>query len=331
MTYASGRLSVAPMMDWTDRHFRYFIRRLTRRTQLYSEMITAQAIVFGDAEKLLRYHDDEHSLVLQLGGSDPELLAKACQKARAFHYDGLNLNAGCPSERVSAGCFGASLRRDPRLIADCLAAMKENSDAPVSLKTRIALEEMTADSDGFDDLSRCAELAEKAGCTEIIIHARKARLKGWTPKQNRERPALNYDLVYRFKQTFPHFTVSINGNIDSLEASAEHLKYVDGVMIGRAAYGNPYLMANADREIFGEKTPVVSRIRVVRDMMPYLEKNMAEGVRAHVIMKHWLNLFKGCPGAAAWRRTLTQIMFSENCHFKTVAEILNNVISSFEN
>ncbi len=331
MIYAPSRLSVAPMMDWTDRHFRYFIRRLSRRIQLYSEMITAQAVVFGDFEKLLSFDPQESPLVLQLGGSDPELLGKACKTARSFHYDGVNLNAGCPSERVSAGCFGAALRRDPALIADCLAAMKENAGVPVSLKTRIALEETTPGSDGFEDLCRCAELSEKAGCAEIIIHARKAKLKGLTPRQNRERPALNYDLVYRFKREFPRLTVSINGNIDSLESASDHLNYVDGVMIGRAIYGDPYLTAQADQKIFGQKTPVVSRIQAVRDMMPYLEKNMAKGLRPHIIMRHWLNLFKGCPGAAAWRRTLSQTMFSENCHFKTVAETLNKVISSFQN
>ena len=246
MTFPASRLSVAPMMDWTDRHFRYFVRRLTRRVLLYSEMVTAQAVVFGDAEKLLSHDDMEHPLILQLGGSDPDLLGKACQIAKAFHCDGVNLNAGCPSERVSAGCFGAALRRDPERIADCLRAMIENSDVPVSLKTRIALEETTPDSDGFDDLCRCAELAENAGCREIIVHARKARLKGFTPKQNRERPRLNYDLVYRFKAAFPELTVSINCDIASLDAAKTHLNRVDGVMIGRAAYGDPYMLADAD-------------------------------------------------------------------------------------
>ena len=331
MTFLPCRLSVAPMMDWTDRHFRYFIRRLSRCVQLYSEMITAQAVVFGDTEKLLSFDPQERPLVLQLGGSDPALLAKACRAAAPFHYDGINLNAGCPSERVSAGSFGAALRRDPVLIADCLAAMKENTAVPVSLKTRIALEEMTPDSDGFEDLCRCAQLAEKAGISEIIIHARKAKLKGMTPRQNRERPALNYDLVYRFKQTFPDLIVSINGNIDSLESALDHLNHVDGVMIGRAVYGNPYLLARADQIIFEQKTPVISRHQAIRDMLLYLEENMNNGVRPHLIMRHWLNLFKGCPGAAVWRKTLSQIMFSENCHFKTVAETLNNVISSFQN
>ncbi|MBO4644497.1 MAG: tRNA dihydrouridine(20/20a) synthase DusA [Alphaproteobacteria bacterium] len=329
MTFPAGRLSVAPMMDWTDRHFRYFIRRFSRRVQLYSEMITAQAIVFGDAEKLLAYNKEEHPIVLQLGGSDPELLAKACQIAKSFNYDEINLNAGCPSERVASGCFGASLRKDPRLIADCLKAMRENSDVPVTLKTRIALQEETQDSDGYDNLCRCAELAEKAGCQTFIIHARKARLKGFTPKQNRERLPLNYELIYRFKRDFPRFTVSINGNITSLEQAKEHLNFVDGVMIGRALYADPYMSALADRKIFEEDTPVVSRAEAVQKMLPYLEKEMANGVRPHLILRHWLGLFKGLPGAALWRRTLTETMFSQDCSFKTVAENLNSVISSF--
>ena len=329
MTFSAGRLSVAPMMDWTDRHFRYFIRCFSRRIQLYSEMITAQAVVFGDAERLLSYNAEEHPIVLQLGGADPELLAKACQIAKAFRYDEINLNAGCPSERVASGCFGASLRKDPQLIADCLKAMKENADVPVTLKTRIALQEETPDSDGYDNLCRCAEPAEKAGCQTFIIHARKARLKGFTPKQNRERLPLNYDLVYRFKKDFPRFTVSINGDITSLSAAKEHLNHVDGVMIGRAIYADPYLAASVDREIFEENTPVVSRAEAVREMLPYLENETAKGVRPHLILRHWLGLFKGQPGAALWRRTLTETMFSEDCSLKTVAETLNKVISSF--
>lgn len=329
MTFLAHRLSVAPMMDWTDRHFRYFIRRFSRRIQLYSEMITAQAVVYGDAEKLLAYNQEEHPLVLQLGGADPELLGKACQIAKNFGYDEINLNAGCPSERVSSGCFGASLRKDPQLIADCLKAMQENSDVPVTLKTRIALQEDTPDSDGYENLCHCAELAEKAGCRTFVIHARKARLKGFTPKQNRERLSLNYELVYRFKKDFPRHTVSINGNITSLEQAKEHLRFVDGIMIGRAMYADPYLSALVDREIFEEDAPVVSRIEAVREMLPYLEREMANDVRPHLVLRHWLGLFKGLPGAALWRRTLTETMFSENCHFKTVAEALNNVISSF--
>lgn len=328
MTYAPSRLSVAPMMELTDRHFRYFLRRITRFTLLYTEMVTAQAAFFGNPERLLAFDTDEKPLILQLGGSRPELLAEACRIARNFDYDGLNLNAGCPSERVAAGKFGAALRLEPELIAECFLAMKENSNVPVSIKTRIAIEEMTADSDGYDDLCRFAELIEKAGCRELIIHARKARLKGFSPKQNRTRPQLNYELVYRFKKDFPQMNVSINGNIETLDAAQEHLAHVDGVMIGRAAYASAYLLAGADRKIFGQNVPVRSRADVIRDMIPYLEKNMAAGVKPHLITKHMLSLFKGCPGAAEWRRALTHKTFPPDTDFKTVAETLNNVISS---
>lgn len=328
MTYAPSRLSVAPMMELTDRHFRYFLRRITRSTLLYTEMVTAQAAFFGDPARLLAFDPDEKPLVLQLGGSRPELLADACRIARDFNYDGLNLNAGCPSERVAAGKFGAALRLEPALIAECFLAMKENSNVPVSIKTRIAVEEMTKDSDGYDDLCRFAELAEKAGCRELIIHARKARLKGFSPKQNRTRPPLNYELVYRFKKDFPQMNVSLNGNIETLDAAEEHLKHVDGVMIGRAAYASPYLFAEADGRIFGTDTPAHSKADVIRDMIPYLEKNMAAGVSPRLITKHMLGLFRGCPGAAQWRRTLAQKTFPPQTDFKTVAETLNNVISS---
>ena len=245
MTFAPDRLSVAPMMDWTDRHFRFMMRQITKRTLLYTEMVTAQAVVFGDAERLLAFNPEEKPLILQLGGADPDLLAKACRIAAPMGFDGVNLNAGCPSERVSAGCFGAALRKDPNLIAECLSAMKENSPVPVSVKSRIALEEDTPDTDGFDNLAAFVEKAERAGCKTFIIHARKARLKGFTPKQNRERPALDYEAVYRLKRDFPHLTIAVNGNISTLEDARKHLKNVDGAMIGRAAYATPMIFATA--------------------------------------------------------------------------------------
>ncbi len=325
MSVYVGRLSVAPMMDWTDKHFRFFARRFTKRTLLYTEMVTAQAVVFGDAEKLLSFNLPEKPLILQLGGSSPELLGKACKIAQSFDYDGINLNAGCPSERVSAGNFGAALRQNPALIADCLQSMKENSRVPVSLKTRIALEETTQDSDGYDDLCRLAELV-KPLTADWIIHARKARLKGLTPKQNRERLPLNYDLVYRFKRDFPDLTVSINGNIDSLDAALAHLKHVDGVMIGRAAYANPALLAEADAKIYGESTAPVSAVDAVLQMRSYIEQQLAQGVRLNAVTRHMLGIFKGCAGAAAWRRTLTENAVLPDADFKVVAQALKSVI-----
>ncbi len=325
MSVYTGRLSVAPMMDWTDRHFRFFARQFTKRTLLYTEMVTAQAVVFGDAEKLLSFSLPEKPLILQLGGSSPDLLGKACQIAQSFDYDGINLNAGCPSERVSAGNFGAALRQNPALIADCLQAIKENSRVPVSLKTRIALEEMTPDSDGYDDLCRLAELV-KPLTTDWIVHARKARLKGLTPKQNRERLPLNYDLVYRFKRDFPDLTVSINGNIDSLDAALRHLRHVDGVMIGRAAYANPALLAEADNMIYGESSSPVSPFAAVLQMRPYIEEQLTKGVRLNAMTRHMLGIFKCCAGAAAWRRTLTENAVLPDADFKVVAQALKSVI-----
>ncbi len=328
MTFAPDRLSVAPMMDWTDRHFRFMMRQITKRTLLYTEMVTAQAVVFGDAERLLAFNPEEKPLILQLGGADPDLLAKACRIAAPMGFDGVNLNAGCPSERVSAGCFGAALRKDPNLIAECLSAMKENSPVPVSVKSRIALEEDTPDTDGFDNLAAFVEKAERAGCKTFIIHARKARLKGFTPKQNRERPALDYEAVYRLKRDFPHLTIAVNGNISTLEDARKHLKNVDGAMIGRAAYATPMIFATADSEIFGDSAPPKTAREVVLSVKDYIDAEIARGERLSSITRHMLGLFRGLPGAAGWRRTLTEKAVLPGADFKTVALALRNVISS---
>lgn len=328
MTFAPDRLSVAPMMDWTDRHFRFMMRQITKRTLLYTEMVTAQAVVFGDAERLLAFNPEEKPLILQLGGADPDLLAKACRIAAPMGFDGVNLNAGCPSERVSAGCFGAALRKDPNLIAECLSAMKENSPVPVSVKSRIALEEDTPDTDGFDNLAAFVEKAERAGCKTFIIHARKARLKGFTPKQNRERPALDYETVYRLKRDFPHLTIAVNGNISTLEDARKHLKNVDGAMIGRAAYATPMIFATADSEIFGDSAPPKTAREVVLSVKDYIDAEIARGERLSSITRHMLGLFRGLPGAAGWRRTLTEKAVLPGADFKTVALALRNVISS---
>lgn len=329
MTFAPDRLSVAPMMDWTDRHFRFMMRLITRRTLLYTEMVTAQAVVFGDAERLLAFHPAEKPLILQLGGSDPDMLAKACAVAAPMGFDGVNLNAGCPSERVSAGCFGAAMRKDPVLIAECLSAMRENFPAPVSVKSRIALEEDTPDSDGYDNLADFADKVSGAGCSTLVIHARKARLKGFTPKQNRERPALNYEAVYRLKRDFPHLTVAVNGNVSSIDEAKEHLKHVDGVMIGRAAYATPAVLQKADEEIFGRPPFENSPEHVVLSMKEYIDGQLASNVKLSSITRHMLGLFRNVPGAAGWRRDLTEKALLPDADFKTVAHALQNVISSF--
>ena len=327
MTGIDAPLSVAPMLDWTDDAFRYVARLLTKRTLLYTEMIAAQAVVHGDAERLLSFDPSEKPIVLQLGGSDPETLAKACAVAKDFDYDGIDLNAGCPSERVAAGAFGAVLRRDPDKIADCLRAMRESSGLPVSLKTRIALEENTQGSDGFDDLCRCVEKAAAAGVSHFVVHARKARLKGFTPKQNRERLAVDYDVVYRLKEAFPHMHITINGDIKTLDDALMHLKKTDGAMIGRAAYADPMMLANADSVIFGDaEKPAEDPVSVVLRTEKYITDKINKGARLAPLVRPLTNLFKGRPGAALWRRTLTENAFLPQADFKTVAEALKSVI-----
>lgn len=326
MIFSNSKLSIAPMMDWTDKHFRYFVRQFTKKTVLYSEMITAQAIVFGNPEKLLSFNPLEKPLILQLGGANPEFLAKACQIANDFDYDGINLNVGCPSERVKAGNFGASLRQNPELVKECFEAIKENSKSQTSIKTRIALCEMTPDSNGFDDLCNFVETVKS--CSEYIIHARKARLTGFSPKQNRERLPINYDLVYDFKQKYSNYAISINGDITNFEEVKKHLQFVDGCMIGRAAYANPSLFQTADQTFFDSKTEICSKRQAVLQMEEYITTQLEQGIRLNMLVRPMLGLFKGDPGAAQWRRLLTEESIKPDTSFKIVAQALNNVVSS---
>lgn len=326
MIFSNSKLSIAPMMDWTDKHFRYFMRQFTKKTVLYSEMITAQAIVYGDSQKLLSFDPVEKPLILQLGGSNPEFLAKACKIANDFDYDGINLNVGCPSERVKAGNFGASLRQNPELVKECFDAIRENSTSPTSIKTRIALCEMTPDSNGFDDLCNFVETVKT--CSEYIIHARKARLTGFSPKQNRDRLPINYDLVYDFKQKYPDYFVSINGDITHFDEIKNHLKYVDGCMIGRAAYANPALFQNADQVFFGSNDEICTKHQAVLQMEKYITDQLQQGTRLNMLVRPMLGLFKGDVGAAQWRRLLTEESIKPDATFKIVAQALNNVVSS---
>lgn len=321
------RLSVAPMLDLTDRHFRRLLREITKKTVLYTEMIPAQAVVFSDASRFLKFSPVEKPLVLQFGGSDPEILAKACKIASDFDFDGINLNAGCPSSRVAAGNFGASLMAQPSLTAECLRAMIENSKVPVTIKTRIALEEKTADSDGYEALADFTKTVRRTGVQRIIVHARKARLN-LTPKQNRERPALRYDLVYDLKRAFPDTGVVINGNINSIDEAMPHFDHVDGVMIGRAFYADPYAFAAVDNLIFKDDAPVKTRREVVEGFLPYMESELARGTSFKEIAPRLFGLFKGVSGAAVWRRTLGEMAQNKTADVKTVAQLLNKVISS---
>lgn len=298
-------LCVAPMMDWTDRHCRFFHRQLTRHTLLYTEMLTTGAVIHGDRERLLGYSPAEHPVALQLGGSEPEQLAAAARIGEEWGYDEINLNCGCPSDRVQSGRFGACLMAEPELVARLVSAMREAVRIPVTVKSRIAIDDL----EEWPTLERFVRLISSAGCSRFIIHARKAWLQGLSPKENRDVPPLRYELVYRLKSELPHLDISLNGGVRSLDAAAEHLRQVDGVMIGRAAYEDPYLLAEADRRLFGSTEPLPERHAVVEAMLPYIEAQRQRGAPLGAITRHMLGLFQGLPGARAWRRHL-----SENAH-----------------
>ncbi|MDQ2089205.1 tRNA dihydrouridine(20/20a) synthase DusA [Marimonas arenosa] len=299
----AARLSVAPMMDWTDRHCRFFHRQLSREALLYTEMVTAPALVRGRALHLLEHSPEEHPVALQLGGSDPAELAQAARLGEAAGYDEINLNVGCPSDRVQSGTFGAVLMRDPKLVADCCAAMLETADVEVTVKCRIGVDEQQP----AELLPAFLETVAAAGVSRFIIHARKAWLEGLSPKENRDIPPLDYDLVLETKHRFPDLHISINGGITSLAAAKGFLEAgLDGVMIGRAAYHHPTdILARADRDIFG-RDHVADPVAVAQAMLPYIEAHLAAGGKLGQVTRHMLGLFAGRPGARAWRRLLSE-------------------------
>ncbi|MDP6181956.1 MAG: tRNA dihydrouridine(20/20a) synthase DusA [SAR86 cluster bacterium] len=302
------KFCVAPMMDRTDRHERYFLRTITTETLLYSEMIHANAVVYGDTTSLLKHHQNEHPLAIQLGGSDPSLLAEAAQVAQNYGFKEINLNVGCPSDRVQKGRFGAILMKEPNLVADCVKAMIENTNLSITVKCRIGVDDMNEDA-GLDDF---INQVKDAGCNTFIVHARKAWLKGLSPKENREIPPINYSRVYKLKEDFSDLNIVINGEISSIEQSLSHLEYVDGVMMGREAYDNPYLLKDVDTEIFKKKTKIKSRKEILMSYLPYLETEHNQGVKLVYATKHLMGLFKGLKGAKEIRRFLTKIDSIEN-------------------
>ncbi len=302
MTGLSRKLSVAPMMDWTDRHERAFLRTISRHTLLYTEMVTTGAILHGDRDRFLAFDPMEHPVALQLGGSEPADLAFAAREGAARGYDEINLNLGCPSDRVQRGRFGACLMTEPELVADCVAAMIGAVDVPVTVKTRIGVD----DRDSYDELTAFVDKVAAAGCRCFTIHARKAWLSGLSPKQNREVPPLRYEVVYDLKRDFPQLEIVLNGGVQTLEEAAEHLVRVDGVMIGRAAYQSPYILAEADRRFFAAPEAPKDRETIIADFLPYVERRIAEGVPLKSITRHMLGLFNGLPGARAWRRCLAE-------------------------
>ncbi|WP_095589017.1 tRNA dihydrouridine(20/20a) synthase DusA [Actibacterium ureilyticum] len=300
----AARLSVAPMMDWTDRHCRYLHRLMSRHALLYTEMVTAPALVRGDARHLLEFDPAEHPVAVQLGGSDPAELAAATRICGDQDYDEVNLNVGCPSDRVQSGCFGAALMQQPALVADCVAAMIAASPVEVTVKCRIGVD----DQDPAQVLPHFIETVRAAGVRRFTIHARKAWLQGLSPKENRDIPPLDYPLVLQMKRDFPDLHISINGGITSLDQAQAFLDTgLDGVMVGRAAYHTPAdILLQADQRIFGATAPARRAEDVVLDMVPYINRHLAAGGRVHNVTRHMLGLFAGRPGARAWRRILSQ-------------------------
>ncbi len=290
------------MLDWTDRHYRFFARQISRRTLLYTEMVTTGALLHGDRGRFLRFHPAEHPLALQLGGSEPAALAACTALGAAWGYDEVNLNVGCPSDRVQSGRFGACLMAEPGLVAECVAAMAEAAPVAVTVKHRIGID----DQDSYEALCRFVEAAARAGCAGFIVHARKAWLQGLSPKENREIPPLRYDIVQRLKRDFPDLEVILNGGVLDLDAAAAQLQRVDGVMIGRAAYHNPWILAEADARLFGDAAAPKDRDQVAEAMLAYARAEAAQGVPPAAITRHILGLYHAQPGGRAWRRHLSE-------------------------
>lgn len=301
------KLCIAPMLDWTDRYCRYFLRLISRHTLLYTEMVTTGAIIHGDRERFLKFDESEHPVALQLGGSDPAELAKCAKLGEQWGYDEINLNVGCPSDRVQSGRFGACLMATPKLVAECVAAMKEAAPIDVTVKHRIGID----DRDSYDELCEFVGTSAEAGSHTFIVHARKAWLQGLSPKENREIPPLNYETVYRLKPDFPDLEIVINGGILTLNQAEAHLEHVDGVMIGREAYHNPWILVEADRRLYGDDHPLPTRHEIIERLIPFVEQEQAAGTPISRITRHILGLFNGQPGARAWRRHI-----SENAHRK---------------
>ena len=300
LCFESHRFCVAPMMNWTDRHCRIFHRRLTKRALLYTEMVTADAVIHGDRERLLGFSVEERPIALQLGGSDSAKLARAARIGADLGYDEINLNVGCPSDRVQEGRFGACLMAEPELVAVCVSAMRESQPAPVTVKCRIGINDQNAET----DLTHFINVVSKTGCLTFIVHARKAWLKGLSPKENREVPPLDYQRVYLLKALHPNLTIIINGGIETIGDARTHLDHVDGVMLGRAAYKNPYILADVDRALFGEVLAAPVRCDALAGLLPYANRHVANGGRLSNITRHVLGLYHSQPRGRAFRRVL---------------------------
>lgn len=318
-------LSVAPMLDWTDRHFRYLLRQITWRTRLYTEMVVDQSILLGNRPRLLDFNPVEHPVALQLGGSVPEKLAAAARIGEEWGYDEINLNLGCPSERVQGGGFGACLMLSPDLVAECMAAMRQAVKVPVTAKHRLGVDEV----EDYRYVARFVEKLAGVGIEVFIIHARKAYLKGLSPAENRTVPPLRYEWVYRLKQDFPHLTIVLNGGVRTLQEVEAQLKQVDGVMLGRAAYEDPFVLEQADRRLFGLER-YTTRLEVAQGMLRYAEAQLERGTPLWAIARHMLNLFKGQPGGRLWRRWLSERACRRGAGVMVLQEALEQVQAEAE-
>jgi tRNA-dihydrouridine synthase A len=315
------RFSVAPMMDWTDRHCRFFHRVLTRRARLFTEMVTADAVLFGPRERLIGFDGFEHPLALQLGGADPARLTRAARIGADFGYDEINLNCGCPSDRVQSGRFGACLMREPALVGDCVAAMASALAIPVTVKCRIGVDEQ----EPRKALFALVEAVKAAGAAAVVVHARKAWLEGLSPKDNRDIPPLDYPLVYELKRAHPDLPIVVNGGLRDLSDAQAHLEHVDGVMFGRAAYQSPELLLRVDPLLFGEAAPVADAYEAIEAYTPYIERALARGVRLHDITRHMLGLFAGRPGARAYRQKLAMLAPARGAGLEVLREAVAQV------
>jgi tRNA-dihydrouridine synthase A len=318
---SAHRLSVAPMLDWTDRDFRYFLRLISKETLLYTEMVTTGALIYGQRARFLAHDDLEMPVALQLGGSDPHDLATCAKMGEESGYAEINLNVGCPSDRVQSGSFGACLMEHPNTVAEAVNAMKSVVDIPVTVKTRLGIDEL----DSYEFLADFVGQVSEAGCELFILHARKAWLSGLSPKENRDVPPLDYERVYQIKRDFPSLHIDINGGIQTLEEANQHLNQVDGVMMGRAIYHDPYLLSEADACIFGQEANRSTRHDIIEQFLPYVEQRMKEGRPIKSITRHLLGLFQGQPGARAWRRHISQHAHQKGAGIEVLTDALRLV------
>ena len=326
LTPTDLRFSVAPMMDWTDRHCRFFHRQMSAGARLYTEMVTTGAVLHGPRARLLDFSSEEHPVAVQLGGSDPAALAEVAQICASYGYDEINLNVGCPSDRVQNGSFGACLMAEPGLVAACVAAMKNAVSIPITVKCRIGID----DQDPSIALDALADAVVDAGVDALIVHARMAWLKGLSPKENRDVPPLDYPLVYRLKQRLPELPIAINGGIATFDDIERHLAHVDGVMLGRAAYQNPGLLLDVDPILFDAAAPHADAFSVIDAMTPYIETHLAEGGRLHAVTRHMLGLFQGLPGARAYRRHLATEGIKPEADARTLLDAASHVFEALE-